>query len=121
MKKIFLVETKKLFKSPTIVGYLLIPLLLYILVNPLQGPLIAFSFSLILQSLFISFFVYGSKIKDYLNPTMEKKMNNSENKKFDAMFSIFILSVFVLLISIAVPFSLMLISTQGLNQYLDSQ
>ena len=121
MYRIFLVETKKYIKSPTLVGYFLIPILLYSLIFFLKDGAYALSFTIFTQILFISLFVYGNKIKDYHNDTMMKKINNSDVSLLQITIVQFLLANAILFISLTVPLVYSVISIDSLSYFTQNQ
>lgn len=117
MFKILNVETTKYIKSPSLLGYFLSPLIYFALIYVLIGPAVALTFTIFVQTLFMALFVYGTKIKDYSNDTMKKKMNNSKLSMWQVYLVQYFLSNIILVISLLIPLLVVVIKVESLSHF----
>ncbi len=121
MYKIFLIEFKKTFKSPITIGYLFFPTIIFFVFLLSFDIPYSLSFTIMVQTLFISLFFYGSKIIDYNYASIKKKIKNSHIKNINVTTSILFLSLIILFLSFLIPLIYSLINVDSLSKFVDKQ
>lgn len=102
MKRVFRNEIKKFIFSPIIIGFFFIPIILFLIVNislnnNTASALVATTF---VQIVMVTLFGFGMKLKVYQNETLNRKIENSQFKKYQYLLPITIMYLFVLVLTL---------------------
>jgi len=117
MFRIILVELKKYLTSPILIMYLIFPLFPFIMITLTLDMPTALTFVIFLQTLFISLFVYGSRLKNYRSETITKKINNSKIKHSNPTIALLLISLMILFFSLLLPFIITMFSVYSISSF----
>lgn len=121
MFRILLIEIKKYLKSPITIAYLVFPIFPFVLVTLSLDMPTGLTFSIFVQTLLVSLFIYGNRLKSYKSETMSKKINNSKVKHFHATAALLLTSLIILSISLFIPFIVTIFNVDSLSYFAKNQ
>lgn len=118
MIRVLTTEIKKLFKSPMLIGYFVIPMVImaitYIMLKSMP---IAFTSTVTIQTVLIAFVYFGINKRDYQHNSLAKKVHNSKIHSFEITITFVIISLFILLATLIIPMTFTMLSGPSLKYF----
>lgn len=115
MYKLFKIETLYRINNPLTYGFLVMPFILYLSISILMPDVYAFTIVIFIQSLFISFFMYGGRMISYRTHSMKNRLSSGNYNNYKLMGTLAIISGLIFLLSLLTPFIFLIINNHSLS------
>lgn len=115
MIKILRIETIHKLKDPLTYGFLLIPLFVFFALTFVFDDIYSYSGTLFIQSILVSFFIYGNRRIGYRNESIQKKLKSSKVSEYKVIFTLGMITSIFYLISILSPTIIVLATNHSLG------